>query len=466
MKKFRLPYILKKFDEVFLEHGHSAYLVGGAVRDMLMGKEAHDWDIATDASPMEVMSMFRKVIPTGIAHGTVTVRFLKHEIEVTTFRTESEYSDGRHPDKVSFSKNLEEDLGRRDFTMNAIAISLRDGHLEDPFGGRKDIKKRVIKTVGDASERFSEDGLRPVRAIRFSSTLGFSIEKRTFEAMQSPSVLEKVKGISIERFRDEFKKLLLSEKPSVSLRLMESTKILSIFIPELADCRGCSQKDFRGFHDFDVLDHLFHSCDGSPKEKLNVRLSALFHDIGKPGTKKTVSVDGMEKFTFYGHEKLSSKIARKVLFRLRFPNSLIENVCHLIENHMFHYEENWTDAAVRRFIVRVGYENIEDLFDLRISDVYGMHGKKIMPGSDTLKNLLEFSERIEKIKAEKSALSLKDLCVNGKSLMELGIPSGKDIGLILERLMESVLDDPSLNTEESLLKLASNIWNERNKISR
>lgn len=465
MRRHRIPEVLKKMNGIFRKNGFKAYLVGGAVRDMIMGKEPHDWDIATDAKPSEVSSVFRKVIPTGIAHGTVTVLFMQHEIEVTTFRTEKGYSDGRHPDSVSFTKDLKEDLSRRDFTMNAIAISLDDGREIDYFGGKKDIRKKTVRTVGNPLERFTEDGLRPVRAIRFASSLKFKIEPETLNAISNGKVLDKIKSISKERFRDEFMKILSSDEPSKALKTMESTGILDIFIPEFKKCRGCVQGDGRGFHDFDVLDHLFYSCDGSPKEKPNVRLASLFHDIGKPETKRIIEKDGVKNMTFYSHEKKSAEIARNILFRLKFSNAQTENVCHLVENHMFHYEPGWSDSAVRRFIVRVGYENMEDLFDLRGSDVYGMKRIKIdSRNSETARNLLELKERIEKVREEKSALSLKDLAVNGKKLMALGIPPGKDLGFVLNSLLETVLDDPLQNTEEKLSEIALKIWKERNRI--
>ncbi|MCR5400089.1 MAG: HD domain-containing protein, partial [Treponema sp.] len=373
MKKIKIPEILKEFNSVFEKNGFKAYLVGGAVRDTIMKKSVHDWDITSDAKPEEIQKIFKKVIPTGIQHGTVTVLYKGNEIEVTTFRTDGTYSDGRHPDSVSFTGDLTEDLSRRDFTMNAIAASLKDGKIIDPFNGQKDIKKKIIRTVGNPKERFLEDGLRPVRAIRFSSKLNFCIEKNTYSAIFQDNILKKVSSVSLERFRDEFEKILSSKNPSIALKQMEESGILNIFIPELLICRGCIQNDGRGFHDFDVLDHLFYACDGAPGDKMNVRLASLFHDIGKPQSKKIQN----GKITFFNHEKISSEITRKILFRLKFPNSIIDNVCHLIENHMFFYESNWTDAAVRRFLVRTGYENLNDLFDLRLADVYGMHKKKV-----------------------------------------------------------------------------------------
>lgn len=450
--------LLKKFGKVFEEKGFQAYLVGGAVRDLILKKPCSDWDVATNATPEQVMEMFKFVVPTGIAHGTVTVHFHKTEIEVTTFRTESEYSDGRHPDKIAYAATIEEDLSRRDFTMNAIAVNLKDGKICDPFGGRKDIRKKVIRTVGNPNERFMEDGLRPIRALRFASQLNFSIEKDTFSEIFKSDVQKKITSISIERFRDEFLKILKSEKPSVGLKLMEETGILKLFIPEFEVCRGCIQGDGRGFHDFDVMDHLLYACDGAPKNNYKVRLAALFHDIGKPSCKRVIDSekDG-QLFTFYNHDNDGAKITEKILRRLKFSNEEIADVSHLVKNHMFHYESSWSDAAVRRFIVRVGLQYMDDLFDLRVADVYGMHNNEVnLRNSTTSENILELKERIEKITEKQNALSLKDLCINGKDLMAAGIPAGKKIGIILNELFEAVLEDPEMNTREKLLKLAEN----------
>lgn len=462
MNHIKIPDILKKMNEIFVQHGYKAYLVGGAVRDMLMGKEPHDWDVTTDATPEQVMSIFRKVIPTGIAHGTVTVHFMKNEIEVTTFRTESDYSDGRHPDKVEYTGNIEEDLSRRDFTINAIASYLGDGTITDPFHGRDDIKRKVIRTVGNPLERFSEDGLRPVRAVRFSAQLGFEIERETLKAISEPEILKKTSGISLERFRDELLKLMKAEKPSAGLKLMEESGILDIFIPEFKKCRGCIQGDFRGYHQFDVLDHLFYACDGAPASKQNVRLAALFHDIGKPDVKRVIPTPQGDQFTFYNHEAKSQQITKEILFRLKFSNTEIANICHLVVNHMFNYTQDWTDAAVRRFLAKIQAENLEDLYDLRLADIYGMNNAPVRgQDSRTIALLNELKDRISKETEKNSVLSLKQLAVNGKDLMKNGISAGKDLGFVLNQLLETVLEDPSQNEKEQLIKIALNIYKKR-----
>lgn len=456
--KITVPQVLKDFNEVFEKAGFEAYLVGGAVRDIFLKKDASDWDVATNATPQDVIKLFKFVIPTGIEHGTVTVHFKNHEIEVTTFRTETGYSDGRHPDTVNYAATIEEDLSRRDLTINAIAVNLKDGKITDPFGGQKDIKNRIIRTVGNPHSRFMEDGLRPVRALRFAAQLNFEIEKNTFEEISNAEVINKVSSISVERFRDELLKMMKAEKPSIGLKAMEETGILNIFIPEFNCCRNCSQSDDRGYHIFDVMDHNLYACDGAPKEKTLVRIAALFHDIGKPASKTEKSDNGFTIYNFYNHERFSAQITRKILINLKFSNADTERVCHLIENHMFHYESNWTDAAIRRFLVKVGYENVEDLIDLRLADMYGKYNEPVrLHDSPACDLLIEFQERIEKVHNENNALSLKDLAVNGKDLIQAGIPAGKMLGNILNELFESVLEDPSLNTKEKLLEIASKI---------
>ena len=468
--KMKIPPLLQEFGRVFTNAGFKAYLVGGAVRDMFMKLPAHDWDVATNATPQDVIKLFKFVVPTGIEHGTVTVHFKNQEIEVTTFRTEAGYSDGRHPDSINYAATIEEDLARRDFTMNAIAASLEDGLVVDPYEGQKDIKKNLIRTVGLAHERFMEDGLRPVRAIRFAAKLGFGIENNTYSEIFKKEIQEKAASISIERFRDEFEKIMKAPRPSIGLKMLEETGLMKIFLPELLICRGCIQSDYRAFHEFDVLDHLYYACDGAPANKLNVRLAALFHDIGKPQAKKIIKekvLDGdkndgstkeIETITFYNHEAFSEKITRSLMTRLKFSNEMIDNVSHLVKEHMFHYEPSWTAAAVRRFIIRAKAECLEDLYDLRLADMFGMHNEKIeIRYSESVKLLLELKDRIEAELEKNNALTLKSLAVNGRDLMQIGIPAGKELGRILNELLDCVLEDPSMNEKEKLLETAKKI---------
>ena len=464
MNKIQIPYELKKMNGLFTSNGFEAFLVGGAVRDILLGKTAHDWDLTTNARPQDVMKIFHRVIPTGIKHGTVTVHFMKKEIEVTTYRADQGYSDGRHPDRVIFADSIEDDLSRRDFTMNAIAASLKDGSLVDPFEGQKDLKNKIIRTVGNAHERFMEDGLRPVRALRFASQLNFKIEENTYNEIFKKEIQDKVISISLERFRDEFLKIMKSPKPSVGIKLLEDTGLLKLFIPELAEGRGVTQSDARGFHQFDVLDHNIYSCDGAPQDNYIVRVAALLHDVGKVRA-RTVSLEDdqdnlgqkIELIHFWKHELYSAEIAEKVLTRLKFSNAEIERICHLIKEHMFYYTSDWKDSSVRRFLVRVGKEYLDDLFALRFADNYGKNCQKAAIESPVTQNILELKERIRKVEEEHSALSLKELKVNGRDLMAAGIESGKKLGAILNELFQTVLDDPAMNDREKLLELAKNI---------
>ena len=457
MKKIKIPYELQKLNEIFSQNGFEAYLVGGAVRDVLLGKEASDWDVTTNAKPDQVMKIFNKVIPTGIDHGTVTVHFMKKEIEVTTFRTESDYSDGRHPDKVEYTGKIEEDLGRRDFTMNAIAASLFDGKIVDPYGGQADIEKKIIRTVGNPLDRFMEDGLRPIRAIRFASKLNFSIEKYTYLEIFEKEIHKKIQSVSVERFRDEFMKIMSSPIPSVGLKLLEQTGLMALLLPEVMDCRGCIQKDDRGYHQFDVMDHNIYACDGAPIEKPFIRLAAFLHDVGKPAAKIQRTIDGLVINNFYNHEFYSSEITKKLMTRMKFSNAEISYVTHLIQNHMFHYESNWTDSAVRRFIIKIGKENLNDLIDLRLADMYGKYNQPVrLHDSQACKLLIELKDRVSALLEQDNALSLKDLKINGNDLILLGV-KGRQIGIILNDLFQTVIDDPKMNTKEKLLEISKNL---------
>ncbi|GHU24968.1 HDIG domain-containing protein [Spirochaetia bacterium] len=444
--------VLKEIGAIFSRAGCSVFLVGGAVRDMVRGKDAHDWDLATNADPEEVSKLFHEVIPTGIKHGTVTVLFRGYSIEVTTFRTESGYADGRHPDSVKYAATIEEDLSRRDFTMNALALELPGARLVDPFAGQKDIKDKVIRCVGSPQERFSEDGLRILRALRFAAQLGFTIESGTMAAI--PASVPMISKVSEERIRDEFDKMLESNRPSDAFIPMEKAGLLERILPELARCRGVEQK---GFHRFDVLDHSLLACDYAARNHYphTVRLAALFHDIGKPDTRQ---LDESGKWTFYRHEKISADLTRAILTRFRYSNAVIEEVVHLIAEHMFHYEEQWRTASVRRFIVRVGVQHLPALYQLRRADTFGTAGVEAPP--DSLEPLMS---RVDSVLAQQNCLSLKDLAINGRDIIALGIPPGPRVGMVLQELFETTLEDPDQNTPEQLKTIAQNIikrWEE------
>jgi putative nucleotidyltransferase with HDIG domain len=439
--------ILKDIAAVFVAHGKQVFLVGGAVRDLLRGHKAHDFDLATDARPEEVSALFHAVIPTGIRHGTVTIRHKGFAIEVTTFRTESTYRDGRRPDQVEYVASISEDLARRDFTMNAIAVPLPHGQpVTDPFDGAGDITRRVIRCVGAARERFGEDGLRPLRAVRFAAQLGFTIEEHTLNAIR-PSLPVTAK-VSPERVRDELDKMLAAPQPSVALRLMEQSGLLELILPELALCRGVEQK---GLHRFDVLDHSLLACDYAARQNAgaSVRLAALFHDIGKPAT-RAPGADGA--WTFYQHEEVSASRCAAIMTRLRYPNALTAETVHLVKEHMFHYEAIWTDSAVRRFIMRVGEAHLDALYRLRRADASAIVGYDVPPDG-----LADLVARVDAELRNVKALSIKDLAVSGHDLIALGVAYGPRIGIVLNELLEAVVDDPSLNTRERLLVIAERL---------
>ena len=445
MKHFYVNPTLRHFSSIFSLNGYSCFLVGGALRNHFAGMKPTDYDFATNANPDDIIRIFKNVIPTGIKHGTVTVLFRGHQFEVTTFRIDGNYSNSRHPDCIQFSPSIYEDLKRRDFTINSIAMNLKTGEVLDPHNGILDLKRHRIKAIGNPVDRFNEDGLRLMRACRFTSQLNFTIETTTFNALKK--CRSNLKNISAERIRDELLKILSSQKPSIALRIMEQSGILELIIPELTVCRGVKQK---GYHDFDVLDHLYYSCDGGPANDVILRFSCLLHDIGKP-LSLAADKDGFP--TFYRHENISTKLAEKILNRLKFPKNDIKRVLHLISNHMFNYTEDWTDAAVRRFISKVGVENINDLFRLRIADQFGMTNT-----NKSSEGLYRFIDRINKILEKESAFTIKDLAINGTDLInEAGFKRGPFLGTVLNELLDTVLNDPRSNEKETLLKIANNM---------
>ena len=450
MEKFRLAPLLKEIAAVFNNKGKEVYLVGGAVRDLMLGRSSADWDLATNARPEEVMQYFNRVIPTGIKHGTVTIRYKGTSIEATTFRTESEYSDGRRPDEIKYAQTIEEDLSRRDFTMNAAAVKLPEGILIDPYNGQADIRHRLIRCVGKAEERFAEDGLRPLRAVRFAAQLRFNLEENTLKAISR--ALDTTYKVAAERIREELDKIIASGSPQTGFLLMEETGLLTLILPELDMCRGVEQK---GYHSYDVLDHSFLSCAYAAGKGFSreVRMAALFHDIGKPSVQK-MGENG--NWTFYNHEKESLRLAEDIMRRFRYPNATIEKVNRLITAHMFHYEETWKDSAVRRFIIRTGEDLLPELFDLRMADTAGTSGTDPDPAC-----LLPFKKRIESVLAASSALSLKNLAIDGNDLINIGVKPGKYVGIILNELFEATVDDQELNNKEKLLEIAKNILHER-----
>jgi len=449
MAMLRIPRVVRELGAEFSRADRKCYLVGGAVRDMLLGRATEDFDIATDAQPVEVTGMFRRVIPTGIEHGTVTVLYRGSRFEVTTFRTEGLYTDGRRPDAVSYVPSIEEDLKRRDFTINAIAVDLSTGECVDHHGGQVDLRARLIRAIGRADERFQEDGLRLMRACRLAAQLGFSVEATTLQAMGR--CREAIIPVSAERVREEIEKMLRQGSPSVGIELMRVTGLLALVLPELARCVGIEQ---RGMHCFDVYGHSTASCDAAPREKPEVRMAALLHDIGKP----EVAVRGENgEWAFHRHEEVSARLAEELMRRLKFPNAAIAAVRHLVLCHMFHYTPDWSDAAVRRFVARVGEERLPDVLALRRADQIGTCQDHRVSAS-----LVELERRIEGLRAGSAAFTIRDLAVDGRAVMaELGLRPGPDVGIVLGELLESVLDDPALNTREALLGIAQRFYESR-----
>ncbi len=417
------------------------------MRNLIRGIKPADFDFATDALPDDMLNMFKKVFPTGIEHGTVTILFKGMQFEVTTFRIDGDYSNSRHPDKIEFSSSIYEDLKRRDFTINSMAYDPVKDILLDPHDGKKDLKRKLIKSIGDPVKRFSEDGLRVLRGCRFASQLDFEIEEKTLEGMKKQGF--RLKYISAERIRDELIKILMSDKPSKAFFIMKDTCILKYIMPELEEGIGVEQREM---HIFDVFEHSVYSADFADKN-LVIRLSALLHDIGKPDSFEIR--DGVR--TFYMHDRISAEKASLILKRLKFPKAVEKQVTHLINEHMFNYTEDWTDSALRRLVARVGKENIKNLIKLRYADRAGMRGKPFECVNDK-----SFICRINSILEKENAFTIKSLAVNGNTLSEeAGIPKGPVMGSVLNFLLESVLDDPGMNEKEKLIEIARNFYRER-----
>jgi tRNA nucleotidyltransferase (CCA-adding enzyme) len=423
--------------------GGRVWLVGGALRDALLGRPVNELDLATDLLPDRVLALFPGSLDVGARFGTVRVRLGGETFEVTTLRGEGAYSDGRRPDEVRFGLDIEEDLARRDFTVNALARELPDGDLLDPFGGRADLRRGILRAVGDAGERLAEDGLRAYRACRFAATLGFEVEPGLLRAIRRNAAV--ARGVAWERIGDELAKAMTAPRPGVAFEMLRGTGLLVHCLPELDACYGVTQNRY---HDYDVFDHSLRSCDLAPADKPVVRWAALLHDVAKPATKQAKGRD----FVFYGHDERSAEMADRAMRRLTLPRELRERACLLIKNHMLHYEPEWSDAAVRRFVRRVGPENVADLFDLVIADRLAHRRAETfqLPA-----DISELMERIEGLGAAGAALTLADLAVSGGDLLALADREpGRWVGELLERLLEEVLERPGLNEREALLERA------------
>jgi len=481
-----IPSHIYKVAAILEKHGFEAYLVGGSLRNLVMGLEPKDFDLTTNALPEQIEKIFPKSIMTNAKFGTVIVMIEAEigelqSVEVTTFRVEKEYVGGRWPSHVEFTSSLAEDLKRRDFTVNALAMRLIENEelkikkfetseqhedIVDLFGGLEDIKNKIIRAVGDPVDRFTEDGLRGLRACRLASVYGFEIEEKTFDAIKK--TLDIAAQISKERVQDEFMKLLLkSPKPSYGIELMRLCGLLELYIPELLEGYGIEQNKY---HVHDVYQHSLDTVDIAPPE---IRLAALFHDIAKPRCK--------EGQHFYGHDREGAKMVREIMTRLKFPNKEIEDTANLVRWHMFyipsgeilnsqlktsneeeavdhgkrisernsHFKNGWSDAAIRRMIIRVGgHEQIDKLIKLRIADALANPKTSFNPD-----DIQKLAERISRIREKESLLSVKDLAIDGNDLIELGVKEGPEIKKILNVLLEKVADDIDLNSKEKLLEL-------------
>lgn len=462
--QFKIPNEVRAIMEKLAEHGHEAYCVGGSVRDLLLGKEPKDWDVTTDAIPEEIMRIFpdsfyeNKFLTVTVKTGSENPAL--KEVEVTTFRAEGKYTDKRHPEEVRFASTLEEDLSRRDFTVNTLALDTTFDHehltvdrqrgqelnvkgqmLIDPFGGQNDLETKTIRAVGNPDDRFEEDALRMLRAVRLATELDFSIEQKTADAIQHHA--GNLEFIAKDRIRDELVKLFSSPRAKNGIELLHELGLLKFIMPELEEGIGVENRP----RIFTIWEHNLKALEYGAKTGFSwdVNLAALLHDVGKPRAK------GPEKngeWTYYGHDLIGSRMAATVLERLHFPRHTIEKVAILIRWHLFKYDpdEGITDSSVRRLIRRVGAHNMDDLVKLRICDRMGMGVPKALPY-----RLRHFQFRVEKILREEEVPTAKMLKINGEDVMKiLGIPPGPKVGHVLEVLLQEVIDDPTRNTRENL----------------
>ena len=433
--KIELPRKVVLIIKNLQRHGYDAYAVGGCVRDSILNRKPEDWDITTSAKPEQVKRIFRRTVDTGVEHGTVTVLIGKDGFEVTTYRVDGLYEDGRHPKEVTFTSRLEEDLKRRDFTINAMAYN-DDERLVDAFGGMRDLNYHLIRCVGDPKERFSEDALRILRAVRFSAQLAFPIEPETAEAIKS--LAPNLEKISAERIQAELVKLLVSDHPE---RIQDACElgITKVVLPEWDDMVGVKQNT--PHHKYDVAAHTVHALQNVKNDKV-LRLTMLFHDMGKP-VMKTTDENGRDHFK--GHAIASEQIAKTVMKRLKFDNDTIRKVTKLVAYHDYRMEP--TGANVRRAMHEIGVELFPYYLAVRLADTkaqssYERRGK--------LENIIQIRELYRNALRNKECVTLKDLAVTGTDLINLGIAPGKKLGTLLNELLDMVIEDPAWNQKGKL----------------
>jgi len=449
-----IPPEVSRITETLKNAGFEAYLVGGCSRDLLLKRQPKDWDVTTNATPEQIIALFEDTFYEN-SYGTVGVKNETEDetlkvVEVTPYRLEAGYSDFRRPDSVTFSKTLDEDLKRRDFTINAIALDIKDDKTEvivDLFGGKDDLHSKTLRTVGDPNDRFGEDALRILRAVRLATELGFTINKETEEAIKTNAgLLEK---IAKERIREEFNRIIMSKEPMKGLIMAQTLDILKFIAPELEKAVGVEQNQA---HSYDVWEHLLRSLQHAADKEwpLDIRLAALFHDISKPETRRFSHET--KQWTFYGHEVVGSRVTKRILENLRYSNKIIEKVTMLVRWHMFFADtEQISLSAVRRMIANVGQENIWDLMNLRICDRVGTGRPKENPY-----RLRKYKAMVEE--ALRAPVTVGMLKIDGKKIIETAnTPPGPKIGHILHALLNEVLDKPDLNTEEYLAKRAQEL---------
>ncbi len=448
----RIPEYILNILNILEYNNYNSYLVGGCVRDLLLNRQPKDYDITTSALPEQVKSIFSHVVSTGEKHGTVTVVTNEGNVEITTMRKDGIYKDNRRPSIVEFTNNITQDLSRRDFTINAMAIDI-NGNIIDPFNGINDINNKIIKTVGNPNQRYLEDGLRLMRCIRFACVLNFNIEKETEWAIIRNKNL--IKNISVERIKDELCKILISNNPSFGIRKLYEVGLLQYIIPELCDCVNFDQQN--PYHHKDVFEHTMLVLDGVSNDII-IRLAALLHDIAKPKTFQLKKVNNKNKLeqinsillykgTFHYHHIVGMNMAKEILRRLKFDNKTINTVCVLVKEHMSRYDFLKT-LNIKKFINRVGVENLDYLFELQIADI-----KACRPPHDVSK-VLKLKEEVKRVIEEKQPLTVKDLNINGYDLMNLGMKPGKEMGLLLKDMLRLVLENPKLNNKEFLIGYA------------
>lgn len=444
MIQIKLPDNAKKIMDTLHEHGYEAYIVGGCVRDSILGKEPKDWDITTSATPQETKALFRRTIDTGIEHGTVTVMFGKEGYEVTTYRVDGKYADHRRPDRVTFTASLEEDLKRRDFTINAMAYDYETG-LVDLFGGVADLNQGIIRCVGDASARFDEDALRMLRAVRFAAQLNFQIAPDTGAAIQEKAIF--LKEISAERIQVELSKLLLSPHPE---KLIDAYQLgmTAIVLPEFDKMMETQQNNPHhmynvGEHSIEVAKHV--------KPDMVLRWTAILHDSAKPLV-RTVDEKGIDHF--HNHEQEGVAIAKEVLKRLKLDNNTIARVARLVEWHDYGKSANISKKTLRKALNKMGTDLFDDYIAFRYGDVAGQSDYR---REEKIANIKRVEALYQEIMEEKSCLTVKELALNGTDLIQMGMKPGKEIGYILDRLLQAVLDEPTLNTREKLTELVQRI---------